>query len=247
MEQEELRVNFRWGKSQLDLLKHVAQTMGISYQTYIKQALFKQCLNDLVNAPLTFEHVKAPLSFDQLSKPERERVVSQLLERGQVLYSIGKFELAVAVYSQCLKVDPHCRNAYYQRAKAYRHLNNHKEGLKDCNALIESFPDFGGGYHVRAHHYEAMGKYDKAFADYKRTAEFDSRWAYLALIQSASLHLHLGNTAQALANANEAITLDASDPDGYCFRANLYEKLGDQTSADADKAAALKLCSTSTS
>ncbi len=43
----ETRVNFRWGKEQLELVKTVAALMGIPYQTYIKQVVFRQCLEDL--------------------------------------------------------------------------------------------------------------------------------------------------------------------------------------------------------
>jgi predicted DNA binding CopG/RHH family protein len=44
---EETRVNFRWGREQLNLVKKVADVMGVPYQTYIKQVLFKQALVDL--------------------------------------------------------------------------------------------------------------------------------------------------------------------------------------------------------
>lgn len=40
------RVNFRWGRSQLDLVKAVADHIGIPYQTYLKQVVFKQALQD---------------------------------------------------------------------------------------------------------------------------------------------------------------------------------------------------------
>lgn len=42
----ECRVNFRWGKKQLDLVKSVAEGMGVPYQTYMKQAIYRQALED---------------------------------------------------------------------------------------------------------------------------------------------------------------------------------------------------------
>lgn len=42
----DIRVNFRWGKEQLGLIKSVADAMGIPYQTYIKQVLYRQALAD---------------------------------------------------------------------------------------------------------------------------------------------------------------------------------------------------------
>lgn len=44
---DEARVNFRWGREQLELVKRVAGLMGVPYQTYIKQVVYRQCLQDL--------------------------------------------------------------------------------------------------------------------------------------------------------------------------------------------------------
>ncbi|HEY9712499.1 MAG TPA: hypothetical protein V6C72_03455 [Chroococcales cyanobacterium] len=41
------RVNFRWQREPLSLIKEVALAMGIPYQTYIKQVLYKQALDDM--------------------------------------------------------------------------------------------------------------------------------------------------------------------------------------------------------
>ena len=44
---EETRVNFRWGKAQVDTVKRAAALAGIPYQTYIKQVVFRQAVADL--------------------------------------------------------------------------------------------------------------------------------------------------------------------------------------------------------
>lgn len=41
------RVNFRWGREQLAFVKRAAAVMGVPYQTYIKQAAFRQAAADL--------------------------------------------------------------------------------------------------------------------------------------------------------------------------------------------------------
>lgn len=46
-ELQEARVHFRWGQKQLVMVKKVAAQMGIPYQTYIKQVVFRQALHDL--------------------------------------------------------------------------------------------------------------------------------------------------------------------------------------------------------
>lgn len=41
------RVNFRWQREPLSLVKQVAEAMGVPYQTYMKQVLYRQALEDL--------------------------------------------------------------------------------------------------------------------------------------------------------------------------------------------------------
>jgi predicted DNA binding CopG/RHH family protein len=40
------RVNFRWHKEPLTLIKKVAEAMGVPYQTYMKQVLYRQAMED---------------------------------------------------------------------------------------------------------------------------------------------------------------------------------------------------------
>ena len=43
----ETRVNFRWGPRQLATVKHAARILGVPYQTYIKQVVFRQAIADI--------------------------------------------------------------------------------------------------------------------------------------------------------------------------------------------------------
>jgi len=44
---EEARVNVRWPMAQLDVIKRAAALFGMPYQTYLKQAAFRQAVEDL--------------------------------------------------------------------------------------------------------------------------------------------------------------------------------------------------------
>lgn len=46
-ELEETRVNFRWGKKQVKLVKQAADLMGIPYQIYIKETVYRQAFKDV--------------------------------------------------------------------------------------------------------------------------------------------------------------------------------------------------------
>lgn len=45
---QDVRVNFRWKKYQLEKIKWAAKIMGIPYQTYVKQVLLRQAWKDIL-------------------------------------------------------------------------------------------------------------------------------------------------------------------------------------------------------
>ena len=47
MDLEAGRVNFRWGKVQVELVKRAAELVGVPYQTYIKLVVYRQAVEDL--------------------------------------------------------------------------------------------------------------------------------------------------------------------------------------------------------
>lgn len=44
---EEMRVNMRWGKTQVAVIRRAAALYGMPYQTYVKQAALRQAIADL--------------------------------------------------------------------------------------------------------------------------------------------------------------------------------------------------------
>ncbi len=47
---EAMNVNFRWGREQVALVKKAAALVGVPYQTYLKQVVWKQALEDIRRA-----------------------------------------------------------------------------------------------------------------------------------------------------------------------------------------------------
>ena len=43
-------VTLRWGKQQIAVIKRAAALMGVPYQTYLKQVVFRQALADIERA-----------------------------------------------------------------------------------------------------------------------------------------------------------------------------------------------------
>jgi predicted DNA binding CopG/RHH family protein len=49
-------VTLRWGKEQIAVVKRAAAIMGIPYQTYLKQVVFKQAVADIEHAEAVLAH-----------------------------------------------------------------------------------------------------------------------------------------------------------------------------------------------
>ena len=47
---EAMNVNFRWGRAQVALVKKAAALVGVPYQTYLKQVVWKHAVEDIRNA-----------------------------------------------------------------------------------------------------------------------------------------------------------------------------------------------------
>jgi uncharacterized protein (DUF1778 family) len=53
-------VTLRWGKEQVDVVKRAAGIMGVPYQTYLKQVVFRQALEDIARAQVLEQQPRAP-------------------------------------------------------------------------------------------------------------------------------------------------------------------------------------------
>ena len=49
-------VTLRWGREQIAVVKRAAAIMGVPYQTYLKQVVFKQALADIEHAEAVLAH-----------------------------------------------------------------------------------------------------------------------------------------------------------------------------------------------
>ena len=49
-------VTLRWGREQIAVVKRAAAPMGVPYQTYLKQVVFRQALADIEHAEAVLAH-----------------------------------------------------------------------------------------------------------------------------------------------------------------------------------------------
>ena len=112
--------------------------------------------------------------------------------RGIVLNFLDKPEKAIKDLNQAIKLDPDnisIIGSYFERGKYYLEKKQLSESIKDFSFFIDIYEKnvlsgdnlereaLGLCYVDRAHAYDSIGEYEKAFNDLRRSAELDCELA----------------------------------------------------------------------
>ncbi len=166
------------------------------------------------------------------------------VKRGLAYYRTGQYKAAIADYTQTLDLNRYHADAYASRGDAHRALGNIQHAIADYSASLEKRWN-AGVMQKRAQTYFEQDNVQKALTDYNtivkrqpNTMAYYARGnAYLQLsIRGAENRLKL-----ALADLNQAITLEQHFAGTYIARAQVYARLEEQALAIADYKNAVKL------
>ncbi len=163
-----------------------------------------------------------------------------------------KYDLAIASFSEAVKINPKFTDAYLQRAKARQNNQRDLEGaMKDVEKALELNPSFGEAYYERAQirYAQSLKSADKnrEIAEEEFTALFNNMLADLdaainygfktkdAYLRRAALKCHdLNKCAEAVADYDAAIMFNPDDLIVYTSRANAKRISEDLSGAIAD-------------
>jgi len=99
------------------------------------------------------------------------------LDRARAFVNFGKFDFAIADYTQTLVIDPSNADAYIARAEVFRDRGEYDRAIEDCNEAVRVQPNDFRGYDLRGFLREKKGETDKAIADYRRALSLEPRAA----------------------------------------------------------------------
>lgn len=154
----------------------------------------------------------------------------------------GRFEEAVALYTEAIELDPDLVDAYVNRSQAYLELGRFDEALADANKAIQLEPELAGAYVNRAAAYSGLGRYDEALDDANKAIELEPELALAYVVRGIIYNDRVpgeeGDYSKALTDLNKAIELDPNLAKAYNARGAVHASLGDyeQALADFDKA-----------
>src|SRR6476660_9352549 len=109
----------------------------------------------------------------QLDEHYAPNLASALQQRASFYVSQGKFQEAIADYSEALKVKAKDPDIFERRAYAEIQLKDYDKALHDYNEAIKLSPEEPKYYQVRAFIYQTKGDFKAALADVDKILKLD--------------------------------------------------------------------------
>jgi lipoprotein NlpI len=128
-------------------------------------------------------------------------------DRGVAWHAKGDNDLAIADYSEAIRLDPKLASAYNNRGVAWHAKGDDDRAIADCNEAIRLNPKFADAYDSRGFVWRAKGDNDRAIADYNEAIRLHPKSAG-AYRGRGAIHLYSGSLPKALADLNQATELD---------------------------------------
>ena len=157
-----------------------------------------------------------------MSDPPR---VESLLIQGAASLRQGKFAEAYSCYSEWIRENPECADAYVGRGRCAAGLGEHVQALEDFTAALDMDPNSADTLCARALSHAALGNHDAALSDLDDSLRLrpDLSEAYCA---RATEWLHRGQPEAAIEDCSEAIMLRADFAEAYYQRHLANTRLG---------------------
>jgi tetratricopeptide (TPR) repeat protein len=208
-------------------------------------------------------------------KPAVPKLVSNpktagaFLDRGITLARQGEFEMAIADFTEAIKLNPNLSGAYLLRGRAvyasvsdvidigekFERVGVHFKGgwkasdeqlrayelaITDFTQAIKLASDNAVAYSDRGDTYCQIGDYDKAIADYNQAIRINPQYAW-AYNNRANAYHYKGDNDKAVADYTQAIRHDPQFSYPYYNRGNQYSDKEDYDRAIADYTQAIRL------
>ncbi|MES2461411.1 MAG: tetratricopeptide repeat protein [Armatimonadota bacterium] len=148
----------------------------------------------------------------------------QKLAEGQKAFDSGKFDEALAAYSESVKIAPQYDQAYYRRAILLYQQQRRAEAIADFSKVIELDPKNADAYYRRGLGHISLGgqeNYDKFFADEGKAIELNPDFLFAYKFRALT-YVSIGKFDAAIADYNQVIRLEPGSAVNYLNRATAY-------------------------
>lgn len=187
----------------------------------------------LILAVLVFSSV---LSIAQTTNP----AAREAFNRGLADADAGRYEQAVAEYSDALRIDPTYAAAFNNRGNSYLHLSQYQRALQDFDEAIRLNPTYVLAYDSRGYVYQRLGRPERAIQDYDEAIRLNPKYVR-AYSGRGSAYQSLGRPERAIQDYEEAIRLNPKLASAYVNRGNAHKDLAQYERAIRDYEQAIRL------
>jgi tetratricopeptide (TPR) repeat protein len=166
-------------------------------------------------------------------------------DRGIGYQRKGQDDLAIADYTEAVRIDPNNALAYYGRGLSYRHKGQDDLAIADYTQALRIAPTSVNTLYNRGLSYTYKTQYDLAIADYSQALQLDPNYTN-AYFGRGYAYQNQGRYDLAIGDYTEAIRIDPNDTDVYNNRGRVYRYMGQPDLAIADYSLALRIDPNST-
>ncbi|GHT85531.1 hypothetical protein FACS1894137_09920 [Spirochaetia bacterium] len=161
-------------------------------------------------------------------------------EKGNASYNRGDYDMAIADYTEAIRLDPNYANAYYNRGVAYENKKDYDRAIGDYTQAIRINPNYAVAYNNRGGVYVDKKDYDRAIADYTEAIRLDPNYAN-AYYNRGFAYGNKKDYDRAIADYTEAIRLDPNYAFAYYNRGIAYSNKKNNDRAIADYTEAIRI------
>lgn len=151
--------------------------------------------------------------------------------QGDDQYRFAHYEMAIADYSQAIKIEPNTPRFYYARAIAERMLGQDHAAATDLDTVIHLNPRFSGAYNARGGVKERTGDFDGAIADFTAAINLYPR-SFKEYCNRGLMKYAKGDFSGAIDDFRRANELEPTDPYPEIFLWLVHARQGQVVEAD---------------
>jgi len=201
------------------------------------------CLNS--NGKYEFYAINAYKKYISSTPKTTEKFISRdfaeaYIRRGRAYYWKGDYDLAIADFTEAIRLDPKNTEAYSTRGWAFFCKYDYDLAISDFTKLIIFDPKSADAYYGRGQAYYWKDDYDKAIADYTAAIRFYPKFTEAYISRGRAYHWK-ENYDRAITDFIEVIQLDPKNAKAYLWRGDAYYWKEDYNRAIVDYSEAIRL------
>ena len=144
-------------------------------------------------------------------------------------------ELAIADYTEAVRIDPDDPDAFYGRGNAWREKHDYDRAIADYGQAIRLDPKFAHAYNNRGIAYARKGEGHHAIADHSQAIRLNPDDAAFYKLR-ADAYARQNDNDRAITDLDQAIRLDPKFIAAYTSRGDAYAGKGEHARAIAQGA-----------